>query len=301
MPLSGNKRAVAIAFVLYPKYDFSMENIIFSFLNMTSWRMDAPQLFSGFHIAASLLAAALAVVAALLVSRRAVSEKRVRKVLAFTGWVLLFLEVYKQLFLYYTVNGQAFDFWYFPFQLCSVPMYLCIFLPLFKKRSRATLMTFMGGYTFVSAAAALIYPEDILRPYIALTAHGFIWHGILLFISLLIYITGCADSDLRGQGRAAVLFLILCMIAVNINIVAEPVMPAIRAAHPAVSHDWAAMFYLNPFHISPQPVIGSIQKTAGIPAGLALYIIAIIIVSSLVNRSFGALSKRSPFDDDEEE
>jgi uncharacterized membrane protein YwaF len=261
---------------------FMMENKIIDILNLSAWRMEAPQLFSGFHIIASLLAAALAVLGAIFFARRAVMEKNVRKTLVLSGWLLLILEVYKQYFLYYIVNGGAFDFWFFPFQLCSMPMYLCMLLPFLKDESRVTLMTFMGGYIFISATATLIYPEDILRPYISLTVHGFIWHGLLLFISLLIIFTGCTDAGPRGLRGSAVLFVIQCIIALNINIVAEPVMPAIRAAHPSVTHDWAAMFYLNPFHVSPQPVICAIQETAGIPAGLIVYVIAIAAVSSMV-------------------
>ena len=246
-----------------------MENKVIDVLNMTAWRMEAPQLFGGFHVTASLLSAALAILAAVIFARHAKNKTQVCRILAATGWILIILEVYKQFFLYYVMNGGAFDFWFFP-----------------------TMMTFMGGYTFVSAAAALIYPEDMLRPYIALTAHGFIWHGLLLFISLLIFLTGSTDASLKGLRSAAVLFVILSVIALGINIAAEPVMPAIRAAHPAVLHDWAAMFYLNPFHISPQPVVGTIQKTAGIPAGLVLYLLVIAFVSSIVIRLFKAVSKR---------
>jgi uncharacterized membrane protein YwaF len=244
--------------------------------------MDTPQLFGSFHIAASLFTAVAAVLAAVFFARRAVIEKNVRRALVFTGWLLLILEVYKQYFLYYIVNEGAFDCWFFPFQLCSMPMYLCMLLPFLKDESRVTLMTFMGGYIFISATATLIYPEDILRPYISLTVHGFIWHGLLLFMSLLIIFTGCTDAGPRGLRGSAVLFVIQCIIALNINIVAEPVMPAIRAAHPSVTHDWAAMFYLNPFHVSPQPVICTIQEAAGIPAGLIVYVIAIAAVSSMV-------------------
>jgi uncharacterized membrane protein YwaF len=271
---------------------FLMENKIIDFLNMTDWSMDTPSLFGAFHIAASLLATALAVLAAVFFARHTETEKQVRRILEFTGWLLVVLETYKQLFLYHIVNDGAFDFWFFPFQLCSVPMYLCILLPFLKDDFRTALMTFMGGYTFVSAAAALIYPEDMLRPYIALTAHGFIWHGLLLFISLLIFLTGSTDASLKGLRSAAVLFVILSVIALGINIAAEPVMPAIRAAHPAVLHDWAAMFYLNPFHISPQPVVGTIQKTAGIPAGLVLYLLVIAFVSSMIIKLFKAVSRR---------
>lgn len=272
---------------------FVMESKITDILNMTAWRMDTPQLFGGFHITASILAAALAVIAAVFFARCSASEKSIRRILAATGWILIILEVYKQCFLYFIVNDGAFDLWFFPFQLCSVPMYLCVLLPAVKSKARVTLMTFMGGYTFVSAVATLIFPEDILRPYIALTAHGFIWHGLLLFISLLIFLTGNTDSSVKGLARAAVLFAVLCAIAVIINAAAESVMPGIQAAHPAVEHDWAAMFYLNPFHISPQPVISDIQKTAGIPAGLLLYIITVIAVSSLVTAIFGSVFKGS--------
>ena len=259
---------------------------------MTAWRMETPQLFGSFHITASVLTAAAAVLAAVFFARRLKNEKPVCRILTAAGWLLIILEVYKQFFLYYVVNGGAFDFWFFPFQLCSVPMYLCIILPAVKEKVRATMMTFMGGYTFVSAAATLVFPEDILRPYIALTAHGFIWHGLILFISLLIFFTGCADVSLKGMRSAAALFAVLCVIAIGINIALESVMPAIRSAHPAVMHNWATMFYLNPFHISPQPVISSIQKTAGIPAGLVLYMLAIAAVSSAVIKLFRSVPER---------
>ena len=263
-----------------------MENKVIDVLNMTAWRMEAPQLFGGFHVTASLLSAALAILAAVIFARHAKNKTQVCRILAATGWILIILEVYKQFFLYYVMNGGAFDFWFFPFQLCSVPMYLCIILPLFTTDTRLTMMTFMGGYTFVSAAAVLIFPEDILRPYITLTVHGFVWHGLLLFISLFIFLTGYTDASIRGLRRAAVLFGILCVIALGINIAAESVMPAIRTAHPLIEHDWAAMFYLNPFHISPQPVVSTVQRRLGIPAGLVLYILAVAAVSSVVIRLF---------------
>lgn len=40
------------------------------------------------------------------------------------GIILAFGELYKQLFLYVIVNHGKYDWWYFPFQLCSTPMYL---------------------------------------------------------------------------------------------------------------------------------------------------------------------------------
>lgn len=255
-------------------------------LEYTAWRMEVPPMFGAFHIAAVLVAVIIAAAGALCAKRLSVSG-RIR-FLAVCGWVLVIMEVYKQLFLYCVVNGGTYDWWYFPFQLCSVPVYLCILLPFLCRgadgvRSSAAgpVFTFLAVYTFTGAAAALIIPEDYLRSYVTLTLHGFIWHGILLMISLTILLSRMADLSRRGFARATVLFLVMCAAAVCINIAVEPLMAA-SYAEGLIPHSYAAMFYLNPYHLSPQPLVDIIQKSAGIPLGLALYVISIIAVSGLL-------------------
>lgn len=280
-----------------------MKDLIISFLNMTAVQTEAPKLFGAFHIAAALITAAAAVCAAFFCARRIRSAARsttapaydrtaLIKILSICGWVLVILEVYKQLFLYHIVNGGAYDWWFFPFQLCSVPMYLCILLPFVARSFRNGFMTFMAGYTFVSAIAALIYPEDFLRSYAVLTMHGFIWHGILLFISTLIILSGAVDSGAGSLLRATALFAFFCFVAVVFNMATVPL---IREGLP---HKYAAMFYLDPYHLSVQPLVGSIQKAAGIPAGLILYSLAIAAVSSAVILLSGKIRLRDPDPDD---
>lgn len=255
-------------------------------LEYTAWRMEVPPMFGAFHIAAVLVAVIIAAAGALCAKRLSVYG-RIR-FLAVCGWVLVIMEVYKQLFLYCVVNGGTYDWWYFPFQLCSVPVYLCILLPFLCRgadgvRSSAAgpVFTFLAVYTFTGAAAALIIPEDYLRSYVTLTLHGFIWHGILLMISLTILLSRMADLSRRGFARASMLFLVMCAAAVCINIAVEPLMAA-SYAEGLIPHSYAAMFYLNPYHLSPQPLVDIIQKSAGIPLGLALYVISIIAVSGLL-------------------
>lgn len=255
--------------------------------------MDAPRMYGAFHIVAVLVVVIAAVLGAAAVSRACkTSRARVIRILAACGWILAILEVYKQLFLYHIVNGGTYDWWYFPFQLCSVPMYLCILLPVLCKAGKAcnAILTFLATYTFVGAVAALTVPEDFLRSYVTLTLHGFIWHGILLFICLVVVFSGIADLSLGGFMRSTVLFGSLCVIAVIINVIVEPVMAKAHAAG-LVPNPYAAMFYLNPYHLSPQPIVDTVQKSAGIPLGLALYVIVIIAVSGLVALVFRRLFK----------
>ena len=277
---------------------------MFSILEKTAWHIDAPALFGPFHITALVTVTAAALLFARKLSMRtqnsssssadasakdtfedfstaALSKgKEHTRVLVSAGWLLAVLEIYKQLFLYYIVNGGHYDWWYFPFQLCSVPMYLCILLPFVHGRIRDSFLTFMASFTFVSAAAALIFPEDYLRSYLSLTLHGFVWHGMLLFISLYILFSHIADLSLRGFVRAAILFACLCLPAVLINAATEAPMKTAHAAH-EIPNSYAAMFYLNPYHISPQPMIGSVQQIIGIPSGLVLYALIIIAAAGL--------------------
>ena len=282
--------------------------------------MEAPTIGSAFHIIAVLAVTLVAVLAAVKISRVRSDAVRIR-ILFVLGCVMLAAEVYKQLFYYYIVNDGVYDWWFFPFQLCSVPMYMCILLPLFYrpyhkndhteadqdaaearsssedgtlKESFSTIiyksmLTFMCCFTFVSAVAALIWPEDMLRPYLTLTWHGLIWHGILLFISVMIVLSGMADHSPRGFFRAVCLFLILCAVAISINVLAEP----IAAAHPLPSGftSYPDMFYLSPYHVSLQPFVMQIGRAFGRPAAMAAYIISIIILAWITSCIFRHINK----------
>lgn len=292
-------------------------NIITEFLKMTAWRMEAPKIGSAFHIITVLVLSLIAVTAALTLARKSDDHTRI-KVLGVLGWVMLASEIYKQLFLYFIVNGQTYDWWFFPFQLCSVPMYMCILLPFFYRSSGSirssgriqtlstesdaggsgrVMVTFMCGFTFVSAVAALIWPEDMLRPYVALTWHGLIWHGILLFISVMIGLSGMADLTRKGFLKSVLLFLALCCAAVMINVLAEP----IAVSHPVYPESagsagiisYPNMFYLSPYHASAQPVVREIDAAFRRAAAMLTYILIIITGAGLVDLAFSKLSHKA--------
>ena len=52
------------------------------------------------------------------------------------GLILLASEIWKQWTLTFQLNHGVYNFWYFPFQLCSVPMYVCLIPPRREKSMR---------------------------------------------------------------------------------------------------------------------------------------------------------------------
>lgn len=105
-----------------------------SILRMTAWPMTPPVPYSAFHILLTLFGAGLAFSFARVFGKKirsmASPEPYFRHILFSCGVFLALMELYKQAFLYAIEFHGHFDWWYFPFQLCSVPMYICLAAPL---------------------------------------------------------------------------------------------------------------------------------------------------------------------------
>ncbi len=189
-------------------------------LELTSLHMKQPPMFGGFHICA----AVLSILIPILLIRRFPSEdpQRVQRRLCILGWILILLEIYKQLFLYVIVNNMHYCYWYFPFQLCSMGMYLCALLPLFRGRLKSAVLTFLFDFSLPGALLALLFPEDFLRDTWALTLHGFIYHSALVYVALSVYRAGMIDTSARGYLEAAGLYLVLALCAVGLNLYLRP-------------------------------------------------------------------------------
>ena len=155
-----------------------------SILRVTAWPMTPPAPYSAFHILLTLFGAGLAVFFARIFSKKIRStsapEPYFRRILFSCGVLLSLMELYKQAFLYVIEFDSHFDWWYFPFQLCSVPMYICLAAPLL--RSEQTLRraaTFLQDFGLLGGIMALAVPPGLMHPYWTMTLHGFIWHFIL--------------------------------------------------------------------------------------------------------------------------
>ena len=119
-------------------------------------------------------------------------DQRYGKPVVVAGIVLIAMELWKQLTLWLLVEGGQYNVWYFPFQLCSLPMYLALLYGMLRKRTgrrafiiKRALLTFLQDYGFLGGALALIVHEGLLHPgHPLLTAHGFIWHIVMLLTAL---------------------------------------------------------------------------------------------------------------------
>lgn len=119
---------------LVPDY-FERRNYMSFFeylLRLTSWAMTPPVLYGPFHLIAAFGGSAIAILAAWRFSsinncntNNRDNRRSFDQIMLVSGVILLIGELYKQLMNFYIVNNHAYDWWIFPFQLCSLPLYLC--------------------------------------------------------------------------------------------------------------------------------------------------------------------------------
>lgn len=200
-----------------------------------------------------------------------VKQASTDRILFVCGILLGAAEIYKQLFLFYIINNRSYDWWFFPFQLCSLPMYLCLVLPFLPScRQKTALYTFVQDYGLLGGIGALIVPDGFCHIHWTLTLHGYAWHILLIFISLLIRREGRSSMTWRGFAGTIPPFLLFCLVATAVNLLAP-------------GHGQADMFYISPYTYSSQPLFHTLSLRLGITASNLLYLLTIIAGAAAVH------------------
>lgn len=251
-----------------------------SLFQLTAWAMKTPRPYGPFHL---ILCAAGITTAALAAKRKAADGGSPYTVLFFCGLMLAVSEAYKQDFLYYIVDNGVYDWWYFPFQLCSVPMYLCLLLPLLSHPRfhtvRQVFCTFLQDFGLLGGIMALAVPDGLMHPYVTLTLHGFLWHFLLIFIGLYCALKSLSEHGIWGYLKTIPLFLCCCAIATAVNV---------------LSHSFgnADMFYISPYYPNGQLVFHQIALKIGTSAGNMLYLLAVMLGGGIVHQTADRLLRQ---------
>ena len=120
-----------------------------------------------------------------------------------TFWLLLFLELAKQLYLVVT---DQYSYWSPPLHLCGIGIFLAGWHAYFPGRTTATLLY---ALTLPGAAIALLFPGWTADPVFQfLHIHSFLFHALLLAFILPLVVTKQFTLRLRDLWRA-VSFLVL--------------------------------------------------------------------------------------------
>ena len=206
------------------------------------------------------------------------------KIIVLFGIVFLLMEIWKQLMIWKVEFGGRYEIWYFPFQLCSMPMYLCLLYGALARsknmdRYRRVILTFLRDFGFLGGIMALIVHDGLIHPgFPALTVHGFLWHVLMLMLSVFISYKRLSLKGVSGFVSTLPLFLVLSIIAELINFI----------FHKFGDCD---MFYISPYHNSSQVVFKDIDAITGRPLGILIYLTSVCIGGFVIHLILDRISE----------
>ena len=244
-------------------------------LNILGSQMDTPLPYGVFHIAAL----AVTVIASVLLSLRCKDIKDSSfRVLCLCFWlVLLFFETYKQVIFSFNYNGGEpyWDYqWYaFPFQLCSSQLYVLplIFLSREGSAVRRAGSAFMATYSFFAGTAVMLYPVSVFIGMIGINIQTMVWHGSQVILGVLLLARYRKELNRRFFLSGAIVFLVLVSAAMALNMIV-----------PSFTDETFNMFFISPLFPSTLPVLEVIYPLVPWPVFLLIYLLGYTLAALLV-------------------
>lgn len=247
------------------------------FLEYSAWAMKTPAPYGLFHLIICLCGIPLAIFLAWKL--RHITEHNHKLFIFIIGLILISSELYKQLFHFYIMDDHVYDVWIIPFQLCSIPMYLCLCLPFIKHlQFIIPLETFLMDFTFLGGIMALAFPYDLMQPYITMTLHSFIWHFIIILLGFYMGFSHHGDTSFQGYLKTLPILFICVVFAQILN---------------TVFHNYGEinMFYISPYLTTTQPVFSYIAEHFGITISNVVYLSTMCLGALLIHVCFQRYQK----------
>lgn len=230
------------------------------FLNWTWGDIDAgevgPGMFSWFHILWLFILVAFCIIICKTLAVRH-DEKLDRKVIGIFSVILILGEIFKQLFWYAYYEYYRFEI--FPFQFCSVPIYISFFATVVpSEKAREVCYRFLAFFGIIGGLAVMLVPSAVLYTYfVPISLHSMIWHTILVAMGVYLIVS-------RGYGRmlkelVAPFYLYLGCVAVALigNVLVYKLHLGTDACQPG---DNLSMFYLSAYYPTQFPLLGVVQE-----------------------------------------
>ena len=139
---------------------------------------ETPKPYGLFHIISLIISLGFFVFCFIFAKKRNVKKDSI--FVFIISLILMATEIWKQISRT-MLNGGVYPFSIFPFQLCSVPMFLGA-IPLFLKEGKIkeTLYKYITFTGLVGGLAMIIVPVVILTNYVLYTIHSLFWHMMLV-------------------------------------------------------------------------------------------------------------------------
>lgn len=251
-------------------------SFVASLLRFLDTPMPTPTLYGWYHL---MWLAIVAIVTWLLCRDFSITRKdRSVPLVLWTSVLIIALEVYKMInYSFSYEDGIAFDFqWYaFPFQFCSTPMYVGLLAGLSKKgKFHNALCAYLATFAVFAGACVMFYPGDVFIDTIGINVQTMVCHGSMLVIGVYLLYTGHVKAEHKTILGAGTVFLVCVVLAAFMN----------ECAHITglLERETFNMFFISPYCDPHLPVYSLVQGVVPFPLCLVLYVLGFSAASYVI-------------------
>ena len=253
-------------------------------------QMQTPSLYGPFHL--FWLATVALCTLALCIGHRQASRAQVCNVVLGVALAVTALEIYKQINYSFTYETGTVVFsyqWYaFPFQFCSTPMYVGLLAGIFRKgKLHDHLCAYLATYAVFAGLCVMLYPGDVFCNTVGINIQTMVWHGSMIVVGAYLLASGHVKLEHKTVLKALPVFAAVVLIAMGLNEWAYR--SGLLEAHAF------NMFYFSPYCDPSLPVYSLVQQVLPYPVSLLVYVAAFTAAAELVllaAKGVGALAHR---------
>ncbi len=247
-------------------------------------QMETPALYGWFH----LLFFALSIITGIVLIKvfKNPDKTTVRKILLVSGIIMILLEVYKQFNYTFSYDGTTVtaDYqWYaFPFQFCSTPMYIALLAGLIKNdKIHNALCSYLATFSMFAGLCVMFYPGDVFIGTIGINIQTMIHHGAMLTFAIFLLGSGYVKTNNSTLFKGTLVFATCVAMAMIMN----------EIAHYSGLEETFNMFYISPHEEPSLLVYSTVQEHVPFPFCTIIYILSFMTASYLILLTARGLKK----------
>lgn len=240
-------------------------------------QMKEPEMFGWFHLTFF----ALTFIVALILCRRYpnADEKTVRKLLLVVSLMVIALELYKQFNFSFSYDGEVvkYDYqWYsFPFQFCSTPMYAGFLAALLRKgKLQNALCSYLATFSIFAGLCVMIYPPQVFVETIGINIQSMVCHGSMITVGIYLLYTEYVRLEHKTILTAIPVFAVFVTMA---NIMNE-----IAYRSGLLERETFNMFFISPYCEPSLPVYSQVQAVVPYPWCAVIYVMVFSLAAYVI-------------------
>lgn len=248
-------------------------NFLCNVLEILHLHMTTPTMYGWFHI----LFLIVTVVATVLLCK-VVGKGNERKVVLITSIIVIVLEIYKQInYTFGVENGVItadYEWYAFPFQFCSTPMYIGLLAGVTKGKIHDALCAYLATFSVFAGLCVMLYPSTVFIGTIGINIQTMICHGSMIAVGVYLLYTNYVKSEHKTILKAIPVFAVLVCVAVVLNEIAH--------LTGLLETDTFNMFFISPYCEPSLPVYSLVQGVVAFPWCLFIYVGAFSLASYII-------------------